>query len=708
MQTISKKDLIDLIKSNQITPYQIYGPDLEYPQIYSTDNYIQNQNDNIDAEQKLSVITLDIECYAEDTDDFDWSGKTHPINAITIYHNFTKTFYSFFLINSKISLLINDNNKNEIIKYYKNEFIKEGSYKSEDEFDIKINLYNNELKLIKDCWAKIHEIDPAILTGFNSDTFDFPYIYNRLNTLFNGDIDLVNQVLSKRFGCAKLEQFGNSQIVRIPEFSIADVRYLYLPRDEGGLNYGEKEAEYSLDKIAEKVLGLKKLEYNKEGLSLTKFYEVDPVNFFLYNIKDVHRTQALFEKLGHCDLHNMLRRLMGTSFDYSLRGSSALFDSFVLKELKKKQLYPRFGISAEKTLHLTEEDIAKIPKPKVPLVKKYTVKKIDKRTYSKVLSRYPGAYVKQPPKRKLYLEEIDGIIGDLDATSLYPSMILQHQIGFDTYFGRVIEPVTYRFIEFLDDAISKNYLNPGVYPQLAEYIKHYVKELEPQNKSDYIQNLYYITCHLMLKLFEKKCKIKERLFNPQSLEEYILQKVYLIPLLDIIDDIYPTSPEFNSFTYDYLLTPEGDELSNDEIKEIYIIENETETFSKIITLHVNDFEKYLKENNLCVSISGCLFLTHETKQGLFSEFLIRMKAMRDKYKKLRASAKEGSFEYKLYDKRQLAIKIAMNTTYGLYGLSSFRYSNRWLAKTITLQGRFTLKIAQVLADQYLKELASTK
>jgi len=268
--------------------------------------------------------------------------------------------------------------------------------------------------------------------------------------------------------------------------------------------------------------------------------------------------------------------------------------------------------------------------------------------------------------------------------------------------------VTYRFIEFLDDAISKNYLNPGVYPQLAEYIKHYVKELEPQNKSDYIQNLYYITCHLMLKLFEKKCKIKERLFNPQSLEEYILQKVYLIPLLDIIDDIYPTSPEFNSFTYDYLLTPEGDELSNDEIKEIYIIENETETFSKIITLHVNDFEKYLKENNLCVSISGCLFLTHETKQGLFSEFLIRMKAMRDKYKKLRAGAKEGSFEYKLYDKRQLAIKIAMNTTYGLYGLSSFRYSNRWLAKTITLQGRFTLKIAQVLADQYLKELASTK
>ena len=46
----------------------------------------------------------------------------------------------------------------------------------------------------------------------------------------------------------------------------------------------------------------------------------------------------------------------------------------------------------------------------------------------------------------------------------------------------------------------------------------------------------------------------------------------------------------------------------------------------------------------------------------------------------------------------------MNTAYGLYGQSTFRYSNRWLAETVTLQGKMTLKIAQVFGENSLRAL----
>lgn len=45
------------------------------------------------------------------------------------------------------------------------------------------------------------------------------------------------------------------------------------------------------------------------------------------------------------------------------------------------------------------------------------------------------------------------------------------------------------------------------------------------------------------------------------------------------------------------------------------------------------------------------------------------------------------------------------TNYGVMGMGGFRYSNFWIAQTITTQGKLTLKIAQYLTENYLKYLA---
>ena len=107
-------------------------------------------------------------------------------------------------------------------------------------------------------------------------------------------------------------------------------------------------------------------------------------------------------------------------------------------------------------------------------------------------------------------------------------------------------------------------------------------------------------------------------------------------------------------------------------------------------------------NNVSMNIAGTLLYTHEFKTGLYNAFLTEILALRKTYKDKRDTYPEGSEEYQFYDMRQLATKIVANTTYGLMGQSTFRYSNKWVAKTITVNGRLTLKISQICGELFLK------
>jgi len=68
----------------------------------------------------------------------------------------------------------------------------------------------------------------------NCDGFDLPYFYNRLTKLYNGDEKKTANTLSK-FGVVKTRKYSSGTILyQIPEYPIADIRRLYVPRDEGG------------------------------------------------------------------------------------------------------------------------------------------------------------------------------------------------------------------------------------------------------------------------------------------------------------------------------------------------------------------------------------------------------------------------------------------------------------------------------------------
>ena len=698
MQELNEKEFIQYLKDDNFGPYNIYNLDIDYTQLHSVDHYLHSNNDNINTNQLLNILFLDIEVFTKNSGKFpEPIGAKFPINAITIYSTFEKIFRSYILLSNENMMKFPINDLSKLQSDYKNALLKQNYITDEQNIQIKYFVY--ELDLLKDVWNDIHQIDPVVLSGWNSDEFDIPYIYFRLCNLFEKNEESAKKILSK-FNQVKVNKFGDRTIIKIADFSIADLMYLYKPRDEGGLNMGQTQPSYSLDWVSESEIDLKKLEYNQEGFTLDRFYLENPVDFLLYNIMDVCLVVQLNNKLKHIENHNMYRRLMKTSFDSSLRGSSILFDTFVLYELKKNNKFVRFGINDETNINITEYDINKIVKPTGKKAIKWNVTSLNSNIIKRVANMFPGAYVKASPG-KLFTDD-DGLLMILDAQSLYPSMIRENNISFDSFFGRIIDPNIYKIFQAIKQNLGNDKILNQYFSSILELSIDHVEYKNPTNKNDHYQYNYYITCYTFEKLI-KNCKNFDNLLQPTNYSEYILLRNYFILILDMMEKLAKNSTEYNSFCYDYFIN-QGKEYKTDIL---YIIENFNETNIRIIKVPVSEFSEYLKKNNLIVTLSGALFHKHEIKTGLFSDWLKTMAEMRKHYKDLRDKFKEekgyGCEEYKFYNMIQNATKIAMNTSYGLYGLNSFRYSNHHLAKAITTEGRLRLKICQQISEMVIEQ-----
>ena len=187
----------------------------------------------------------------------------------------------------------------------------------------------------------------------------------------------------------------------------------------------------------------------------------------------------------------------------------------------------------------------------------------------------------------------------------------------------------------------------------------------------------------------------QELMNPENINQYTVSRVYLNNLLELLEICNPAEKEYNLLAYEYIIN------SNDLTGKIKIIENYNEPSYRIVEIDGSDLTQYLKEKQIGVTISGTLFKTHETELSIFYDFLNELYSLRKHYKKQMYNYVENSPEFNEFNRRQLTTKVIMNSTYGLLGMSSFRYSNKWLAKTITTSGRISLKTAQYFAEKYL-------
>lgn len=695
MEIVGFEEIESMIKNRKLNYYNFYNSDFSIPNYYSLRYYHDQSYDNIETAQKLHTVFLDIEVFTDNLGFKEINPAIQPINCITIHSDHTNIYKSFYLLldrnYKKFGIEDNDNfDLPSLLELKSLEFKRrlfEGNYISnEDEIQIELNVYNSEKDLLLDCWKEIHNYDPFILSGFNSDEFDYPYIYYRLVEILGSKTE-VDKVLSK---LGQVDVRG--KYINISDFVIADLLHLYKPRADGGLNLGEKLPSFSLDSISSYELGLEKIKYKDSHISLDNLYLNDPSEFLLYNIGDTLLTQKLDQKLKHINLYNMIRRNMYTPMSAAMNGSSPMYETFVYSELLKDNKVVRFGINSELGKTFEPDEFKDIP---VPGDKKgkLTPIKISKEAYTSWTTKFPGAYVKVP---RAGIINDGSLIIDLDATSLYPSKILESNISFDSYRHRILPPTTYTILNLLKNTLGKSVLPKELPQKVFELVDKYIDSEDIQKKNESKTILYYLTMYFF-HLLSNSGLTFERICNPTNDQSSLLLKLGLLPLLDIINIIHPNNLGFNQFIYDYLFLDKENVLK--KYQQIYIIKNSDKPNLNIDILSVDETLNFIKDYS--ITIAGTCFTKHEDKIGLFAEFLTNMGKLRSKYKKQRDSYPKGSEEYILNDSRQSAVKVISNTSYGLYGLSSFKFSNHWLAQSITSQGILTNKIAQYLTNEYL-------
>lgn len=138
-------------------------------------------------------------------------------------------------------------------------------------------------------------IKPDIITGWNIEFFDIPYLINRIKLILG---EKEYKKLSP-WGIIKEKEVNfkgkDNQTYEIYGVSVLDYYQLYRK-----FKFGNQES-YKLDYIAQVELGQKKLDYSEYG-SLEELYKNNYQKFIEYNILDTVLVDRLEEKLGFIQL----------------------------------------------------------------------------------------------------------------------------------------------------------------------------------------------------------------------------------------------------------------------------------------------------------------------------------------------------------------------------------------------------------------------
>ncbi len=251
----------------------------------------------------------------------------------------------------------------------------------------KVFRFSTESELINAFLKRYRDYNPTILTGWNVEFFDVPYLYNRITRI--KDVDTAK--LLSPIQDVQWNQFRGRY--KIAGVSVLD--YLALYRK---FTFKE-QSSYRLDMIGKLEVDMGKIEY--QG-NLDDLFRDDIEKFIEYNLNDVKIVVALDEKLKFLDLVRGICHKGHVPYE-DVFFSSRFLEGAILTYTK------RLGVVSTNKKHRSLEEVGGRP------------------------DKFTGAYVKEP-KPGLYRW-----IYDLDLTSLYPSIIMSLNISPETKVGKVLD-----------------------------------------------------------------------------------------------------------------------------------------------------------------------------------------------------------------------------------------------------------------------------
>jgi DNA polymerase elongation subunit (family B) len=258
-----------------------------------------------------------------------------------------------------------------------------GPFKNEKE-NLIYRTFDTEHDLLSDFinWWMIEENTPEVITGWNSELYDIPYLVRRIDRI-------LGEKLMKRMSPWGLVTENETFISGRKHISydvggVTQLDYLNLYKK---FTYKAQES-YRLDYIADVELGQKKLDHS-EFDTFKDFYTNGWQKFVEYNIIDVELVDRLEDKM------KLIELAITMAYDAKTNYADVFFqvrmwDSIIFNYLKNKNIV--------------------IP----------PIERSDKD------SKYAGAYVKEPIPGKY-----DWVVS-FDLNSLYPHLIMQYNISPET------------------------------------------------------------------------------------------------------------------------------------------------------------------------------------------------------------------------------------------------------------------------------------
>jgi DNA polymerase elongation subunit (family B) len=163
---------------------------------------------------------------------------------------------------------------------------KEKNLKSYQKDSLILEVVETEQELILKFLQYYTELKPTILSGWNIDFFDVPYLYGR-----------IHKVLGKEYAnmLSPISEVTKSKNGRHVLHGVSCLDYMSLYK----MFSANEEVSYALDSISKKELGRGKTEF--EG-DLKHLYKTDPAKYVEYNVYDVILVVELDEKLKFLSL----------------------------------------------------------------------------------------------------------------------------------------------------------------------------------------------------------------------------------------------------------------------------------------------------------------------------------------------------------------------------------------------------------------------
>jgi len=295
--------------------------------------------------------------------------------------------------------------------------------------NVEVLSFTTEESLLSHFITKWEEIQPTIITGWNSAEFDMPYLYRRMkNIIGNSKAKHLSPI-----GIAYINDWNKKLVIG----GVTHIDYMELYKK---LNI-KQEASYALNAIGKKVVGMEKISYKG---SLDDLYKSDINKYIEYNLNDVQIIVAIEEKKQFIELARAICHKGHVPYD-CYEKSSRFIEGAILIYLRRKG-----QVAKNKPVDGNEE---------------YKNQKEDDE------EGFEGAYVKAPvPGRYDW-------VFDLDLTSMYPNIIISLNLSPETKVG-VVDRIEYddSFIDDRKAELTEDYNNLSNSTQKDTPLSDYINQ----------------------------------------------------------------------------------------------------------------------------------------------------------------------------------------------------------------------------------------